>query len=74
MGVMDSARHHGQEFGGVAGCKKRLVTCQATALDQLHAEVLLPLVFTDLVDRQDVVMIEVGRCFGLSVEALYILG
>jgi hypothetical protein len=34
---------------------------QAAALDQLHAEVALPLVFADLVDRHDVGVVEVGR-------------
>src|SRR5262249_46630342 len=43
---------------------------QALALDEAHAEVVLPLVLADLEDRDDPGVIQIRRRFGLGVEAL----
>ena len=47
---------------------------QAAPFDQLHAEVMLTLVFADFVDRHDVRMIEVGRRLGLLAEPAHVVG
>jgi hypothetical protein len=46
--------------------------CQATTLNQLHAEIVLPLVVADLVDEDDVRVVQAGGGFGLGAEALHL--
>ena len=53
---------------GAAGRRRPLR--QALALDEPHAEVMLPVVLADLVDRHDAGMVEVGGGLGLGVEPL----
>jgi hypothetical protein len=48
------------------------VSGEVAAGDELHREEVLPLVFADLVDRDDVGMIEVGCDLRLGPEALHL--
>jgi hypothetical protein len=73
VGVVDGPRHTGQQLGRLPGRQRRRQARQALALDQLHAEVVLPLVLADFVNRHDVGMVEVGRGLGLPAEALHVL-
>ena len=45
---------------------------QAAALDQLHAEVTVPVMPAHLEDRHDVGMVQVGRRLGLLAEPLLV--
>ena len=42
---------------------------EAGSLNQLHAEEITPLVLTDLVDRHDVRVVELGNRFGLILKS-----
>ncbi|MCI0681723.1 MAG: hypothetical protein L0Y71_06440 [Gemmataceae bacterium] len=70
MGVMDRPRHLGQQRdrGLRVSDKLRRAPRQADAVDQLHAEVVLPFVFTDFIDRHNVRVVEIGRRFRLAMK------
>src|SRR5438874_2652084 len=64
-----SAWNGGRVAGEASG-----VSAQAAALDQLHGEVVLPLVFADVVDGDDVRMIEATALLGFDAEASDLFG
>ena len=70
MGVMDGLGRLGDQFGRGTGSIFVVVEPigQAAALDELHGEVLLPLVLADLVDRDDARVVELGDGLGLVLE------
>src|SRR5438128_1079484 len=45
---------------------------QAAALNELHAEVMLPFMLSNFVNRHDVRMIQVSRRFGFTVKAMHV--
>ena len=72
VGVVNRSSDRGEQPCRLLGGAPK--ASQRAALDQLHAEVRLPLVFADLVDGHDVGMIKVGRRFGLGAEAQRLIG
>src|SRR5262249_54095617 len=46
---------------------------ETAALDQLHGEVVLPLVGADFVDGDDVRMVQAGRRLRLAAETLHVV-
>ena len=76
MGIMDRAgdgRHQGRGGARVRGVSPD-VRRQAPAVDELHAEVMVPFVLADLVDGHDVRVIEVRRGLRLQAEPLQVVG
>ncbi len=76
MSIMDRAgdgRHQGRGGTRVRGVSRH-VGRQVPALDELHAEVMVPFVLADLVDRHDVRVIEVRRGLRLQAEPLQVVG
>ncbi len=47
---------------------------EIAAVDQLHAEVMMPLVLADLVDRDDVGMVQMRRGLGFQAKPLEVVG
>ena len=70
--IMDCAGdiHHETGRGASVFAKPRKLIAEATPFDQLHAEIMLPLMLADFVDRHDVRMVEVGGRLGLGMEPL----
>ena len=72
---MDGARHHGHQpgRGPLIGGKVPQPLGEASTLDQLHAEVTVPVMAAHLEDRDDVGMVQVGRRLRFLTEPLLIL-
>src|SRR5437764_10550818 len=70
MGVMHRTGDRRQELGGGARVvlEVRQMILEAAMLEQLHAEERLAVLFTDLVDRHDMGMIETRRSLGLVLK------
>jgi hypothetical protein len=68
---------HGRDQAGrgllIPG-EARQVLGQAAALHQLHREIVLAVVLTHLVDRDDVGVVQVGGRLGFPVEAFHLAG
>ncbi len=76
VGVMDGpgdGRHQPRGRAQVARVTLD-VRGQIAAVDELHAEIVLALVFADLVDWHDVGMVEVGGGFGFEAKTLEVGG
>jgi hypothetical protein len=71
---VDRPCHGRHQMRGAIRIANQVGDCrgQAAALDQLHGEVVLALVFADLVDGQDVRMVEIGRRLGFPVKARHV--
>ena len=74
VGVVDRLGDPRHQLGRLAGRQGPFgqPLGQALPLDEAHAEIVLPLVLADLVDRHDARMIEVRRRLGLGVEPLHV--
>jgi hypothetical protein len=74
VGVVDRTGHRRQQPGGGPRVlpEPRQVLAEVAAVDQLHAEVVLALVFPDLVDRHDVRVVEPRGGLRLDAEALHV--
>jgi hypothetical protein len=78
--VMHRAGHRRQQLRGPARPLRvprlagRVQLAEVAALDEFHAEVMLPLVLPNLVDRHDVRMVEVRRGLRLRPKSLHLRG
>ena len=60
--------HERGRAAAAGAARRRGPSGQARPVDEAHAEVVLPVVLADLVDRHDAGMVEVGRGLGLGAE------
>ena len=71
VSVMHGASHRRHQARGIAGVVPEPggQECEIAAFDQLHAEIVVALVLTHLIDRDNMRMIEVRGGLGLKSEA-----
>ncbi len=74
MGIVDRLGHGGHELRRLAGRQRSLGQPHGEALtvDVTHREIMLALLLADFKDRQDVRMVQQGRCLRLLMEAIVV--
>ncbi len=77
VGVMHGAGHRRHQSGGLALDRPAppwvaANRCQVAAVDQLHREVLLPLMLADFVDGNDQQMVQRGGVLGLLAKTQHV--
>ncbi len=76
VGIMHRAGDGGHQLRRGAGILRKAAGMrrEIAAVDQLHAEVMMPLVHADLVDRHDVGMIQMRRGLSFQAKPLEVVG